>query len=93
MINDYDPCVANKMVDGAQITICWHVDDLKISYRDDEMVSAFAIDLAEEFSHKMTISRGEVHYYLGIDMDFESKPCTFIVSQIKYIQKIVKEFQ
>ena len=30
-INPYDWCVANKMVNGKQITIAWHVDDLKIS--------------------------------------------------------------
>ena len=31
-INPYDPCVANKMVDGKQLTITWHVDDLKVSH-------------------------------------------------------------
>jgi hypothetical protein len=31
-INPYDPCVANKMVDGSQITVRWHVDDLMISH-------------------------------------------------------------
>ena len=48
VVNDYDPCVANKMVDGAQMTVCWHVDDLKISHRDEEIVSAFAVALSEE---------------------------------------------
>ena len=42
VINPYDPCVANMMVNGAQITVCWNVDDLKISHRDEEAVSAFA---------------------------------------------------
>jgi hypothetical protein len=28
-MNEYDPCVANKMVNGTQMTVCWHVDDLK----------------------------------------------------------------
>ena len=27
-LNPYDPCVANKIVDGAQLTVVWHVDDL-----------------------------------------------------------------
>jgi hypothetical protein len=31
-INPYDPCVANKILDGKQMTICWHVDDLKASH-------------------------------------------------------------
>ena len=29
-INPYDWCVANKMINGKQCTIGWHVDDLKI---------------------------------------------------------------
>ena len=24
--NPYDPCVANRMINGKQMTICWHVD-------------------------------------------------------------------
>ena len=31
-LNDYDNCVANKMINGKQCTIVWHVDDLKISH-------------------------------------------------------------
>ena len=31
VINTYDRCTANPMVDGKQQTILWHVDDCKIS--------------------------------------------------------------
>jgi hypothetical protein len=31
-INPYDPCVANKIVEGKQLTVVWHVDDLKVSH-------------------------------------------------------------
>ena len=31
-LNPYDPYVANKMVNGEQLTVCWHVDDLKPSH-------------------------------------------------------------
>ncbi len=31
-LNPYDGCVANKIVKGKQITICFHVDDCKISH-------------------------------------------------------------
>jgi hypothetical protein len=31
-LNEYDPCVANKTVNGTQMTVCWHVDDLKASF-------------------------------------------------------------
>jgi hypothetical protein len=30
--NPYDICVANKMVNGTQMTIRWHVDDFMISH-------------------------------------------------------------
>ena len=52
------------------MNVFWHIDDLKISHRDEEMVPAFDIELAEKFSPKMTISRVKVHDYLGIDLDF-----------------------
>jgi len=31
-MNPYDPCIANKMVDGKQMTICYHMDDCKLSH-------------------------------------------------------------
>jgi len=37
-IIDYDPCVANKIVNGKQITVVWHVDDLKISHVETKVV-------------------------------------------------------
>ena len=33
-LNPYDPCVANRMINGFQQTVTWHVDDLKISHKD-----------------------------------------------------------
>ena len=40
-INPYDPCVANKMVNGKQITVIWHVDDLKVSHVDPKQNTKF----------------------------------------------------
>jgi len=37
-INRYDQCVANKVINGKQCTIIWHVDDLKISHLDKKVV-------------------------------------------------------
>ena len=39
VINPYDPCVANKMVNGKQMTVCWHVDDLFIGHKDPKVIS------------------------------------------------------
>ena len=40
-LNPYDPCVANKIINGEQITICWHVDDLKSSHIDPKVNNEF----------------------------------------------------
>jgi hypothetical protein len=33
ILNPYNDCIANnKMIDGPQCTVLWHVDDLKISH-------------------------------------------------------------
>jgi hypothetical protein len=37
-INPYDGCAANKMVKGKQITICFHVDDCKISHESSKVI-------------------------------------------------------
>jgi hypothetical protein len=39
IFNPYDPCIANKMINGQQMTICWHVDNLFISHKDYQAVS------------------------------------------------------
>jgi len=38
-VNPYNPCVANNIVDRSQCTIVWHVDDLKVSHKDEAVVT------------------------------------------------------
>ena len=35
--NPYDCCVVNKIIEGKQCTILWHVDDLKISHASQDV--------------------------------------------------------
>ena len=39
--NKYDVCVVNKMINGQQMTVVWHVDDLKVSHVDATEVEKF----------------------------------------------------
>ena len=41
VINPYDPFVENDMVDGHQMTVTWHVDDLKVSHKDPYQIIKF----------------------------------------------------
>ena len=40
-LNPYDPCVVNKMVNSEQLTICWHVDNLKSGHIDAKVNDKF----------------------------------------------------
>jgi len=86
-LNPYDPCVANMEIEGFQLTVTWHVDDLKVSHIDPFQVTRFAEYLASIYGEKLTVNRGKVHDYLGMDLDFSTKGKVKI-GQIKYTQKI-----
>ena len=59
VINPYDRCVTKKMINGYQMTICWHVNDLKVSDKDPAIVSAFLLKLSDIYGEKMTVTRGK----------------------------------
>ena len=40
-LNPYDPCIANKIVAGHQLTLLWHVDDIKMSHLDKPVIDEF----------------------------------------------------
>ena len=41
VLNTYDPFVANNMVNGHQMTVAWHVDDLKVSQKKPFLITVF----------------------------------------------------
>ena len=71
-MNPYDSCVANKIVEGSQITICWHVDDLGVSHKSEDVMTAFAVAMGKKWGNGTIIKRGKVFYYLGMELDFET---------------------
>jgi hypothetical protein len=77
-INPYDPCVANKNVKGKQLTVVWHVKDLKVSHKKPSVLARMAEWLKYErlFDNRsggMTISRGKIHNHLSMTLDFTIK--------------------
>ena len=82
--------VVNKMINGFQCTICWHVDDLKISHRDPAVVDGIIVFL-ESIYGEVSTARGREHTYLGIDLDYRVSG-EVSVSMIPYMQEIVDEF-
>ena len=94
-MNPYDPCVWNKNVNGKQLTICFHVDDCKISHVDSKVLDDTIEWLRDEFesvfedgSGKMKVHQGKVLKYLGMTLDF-SKKKKVKVSMFDYVHEII----
>jgi hypothetical protein len=69
VINPYDPCVANKVINGKQCTVGWHVDDLKVSHVDPEVLTNFGKWLELKYGDCKE-HRGDFHDYLGMELDY-----------------------
>ena len=81
VINLYDKCIANKMINGKQCTVVWYVDDNEISHEDPAVVTQI-IELMGKHFGELAIKRGNKHRFLGMDM---------IVNKIKSIKIEMKE--
>jgi len=66
--NPYDPCVANKMIDGKQHTICFHADDIMASHVSSLVNDKFADWLNSMHGHygKMKQTRGNFRHCLAM---------------------------
>jgi hypothetical protein len=60
------------MINGKQCTVLWHVDDLKISQTEYDVVSSSIELIRTEFGKDdpLTETRGKKHEYLGMTLDF-----------------------
>jgi hypothetical protein len=73
-VNPYDWCVANKTIEGKQCTVLWHVDDIKISHVNKDVVSSVIDYLSNRYGKEapLTVTRGKIHRYLGMILDYST---------------------
>jgi hypothetical protein len=98
IINPYDPCVANNIIEGEQMTIFFHVDDCKLSHHKKTVVDRMIGYLRQEYesifedgSGAMTLSRGKIHKYLGMTLDY-SVPGQVKITMLDYVDEILAAF-
>ena len=72
IVNPYDRCVANKIIEDSQCTVLWHVDDIKISHVNENVVTSVIEYLSGKYGAEapLTVMRGKVHRYLGMTLDY-----------------------
>jgi hypothetical protein len=98
VINPYDPCVTNKMIEGEQMTICFHVDDCKLSHRKTKVMDSMIEYIRHEYesifengSGAMTVSRGKIHKYLSMTLDYTVRGQVKI-TMFDYVDEILNAF-
>ena len=95
VVNPYDPCVANRNVNGKQQTVTWHVDDLKSSHVDPKVNDEFLKWLKKKYASddigEIKAVRGHRHDYLAMVLDF-SIPGVLQVDMVSYVKSMIEEF-
>ena len=94
-VNPYDACVWNKSIGGKQCTICFHVDNCKISHVLEKVVDDMIEWLRKQYesifedgSGKMKVNKGKIHKYLGMTLDFTTKSQVKI-SMVDYVKEVI----
>ena len=91
VINPDDPCVANKMMNVAQMTVTWYVDNLKVSHMNPQEVTKCCVALIKIYGKVITVTISKVHKCLGIYFDYSTDK-EVKVTLIKYATYVGEMF-
>ena len=95
-VNSYEPCIANKKVNGKWLAITWHVDDLKASHQDTKVIDWFIKWVDNKYGDdkmgRVTVHRGKKHDYLTMILDY-SKKGKVKIDMTEYVRKMVTKYE
>ena len=95
-LNPYDRCTANKMINGNQMTIVWHVDDVKASHVEKNVLEEYVLYLRSIYDDKeigtLKANYGPRHEFLGMVLDY-SETGKVKIDMTDYVEKMVEEFE
>ena len=91
--NNYEPCVANRVMKNNQHTIRFHVDNVMFSHINPKVNDEFEEWAQRKYGNlkPVTIVRGKVHKFLGMTLDF-STPGEVRVIPGEYSKDIVSSW-
>ena len=90
VLNPYDLCVANKVINEKQCTVGWYVDD-NFATHDEQSVLDELLNEVEEKVGAITSTKGNVHDFLGMNITF-NQDGTFTVRMDSFTQECIDEF-
>jgi hypothetical protein len=95
VINPYNPCVANRVINGKQHTVTWHVDDLKSSHKESKVNDDFLHWLQQMYSNikssPVKATRGKIHENLAMKLDY-SQEKIIKINMVDYVKAMVNDF-
>ena len=76
-MNTHDLCAWNMMINQKQLTVLFHTDDLMMAHFHSIVVTEHIKSLDEVCGSQdpLTVSRGKIHKYLSVTIDFSLKVC------------------
>ena len=90
ILNPYDKCVANKIIDGKQCTILWYVDDVKVSHVNKTVVENIIKEIEDEYGNVNPTYRN-VQEYLGMKIHI-SDDCKLHIDMRDQVSEIIQDF-
>ena len=86
--NHYDGCLFNKIVNGKQCTVAFHVDDLLITCQDMNAIEQLERTLQNSFS-SITVNKSNKHSYLAMNINI-CDDGGIDIDMVAYIKKILE---
>ena len=85
-VNPYEACMSNRMVNGKQHTVAWHVDDLNSIHVDPKVDDDFQKWLektygSDDIGH-VEVSRGKLHEYLEMTLDYTEEKKKYLYEEV-----------
>ena len=78
------------MINGKQMTIIWHVNDLKIFHCNGWKITKIMEWLGKIYVD-IKVKHGKKHQYLGMDLDFKQKGVVKVL-MVPYVEEIIDNF-
>ena len=90
ILNPYDLCVANKVIEGKQCTIAWYADDCIATHASKDVLKFLSDDMQKHFG-KMDIVTGSDHDFLGMKIKIKDKRIEIDMS--KQLKEVIDVFE
>ena len=95
VVNPYDRCVANKNINGKQMTVLYHVDDLKASHVDEKVLDEFVLFLRKIYDDeeigKIKVNKGPNNEFMGMILEYSNKG-KLVVDMKDYVKRMIDDF-